>query len=457
MRIRVTLLAVFAGLAVLIGVAAPAVGAHSDPALISALDEDGRYLEETDAAIGAAIDRANPDGIAFAWLSQNGDGRVATSLADDYVEDLRELDSRYHTVIVLTAEGFGAFSDIYTQEELDTALDASFNSFRANNPGQGLDTFVESLNGSLTTSTTTPASSGESSSGGGLGFGSILAGFAVIGGAFFGIRAWINSRRRKKQAIVDMEEDRAEIREQLKNNADRVISLGDKVIAKGDQELISLYEEASASYQEVSLNVETASTAEEVDDLDDRIDQAEWQFEVIEARLDGRPTPPPPEDLDAPETTNAPPPPSAPGRGAPSPAPSEPPVATSPRTGRRYPRTSGTRRSRSGGLGGLGGGLGSILGSIILGGGLGGGRSRRSQRRSGGIGMGRGGIGTGSIRTRQRGGGSLGGGLGGGVLRRGGNSRRSQPRSKTRSSRRSGGGRSFGRSRKSGSSGGRSF
>ncbi len=74
------------GLAVLscLVVAAPAAGAHADPALIAALDDSGRYLEvEADATLDEAIDRATAEGIAFAWLDQPGDSRVAVSLADD--------------------------------------------------------------------------------------------------------------------------------------------------------------------------------------------------------------------------------------------------------------------------------------------------------------------------------------------------------------------------------------
>ncbi len=414
------------GLAVLscLVVAAPAAGAHADPALIAALDDSGRYLEvEADATLDEAIDRANAEGIAFAWLDQPGDSRVAVSLADDYVEDLEELGSRYRTVVVLLGDGFGATSTAYDQGSLDPALDAAFDGFRAGAVGRGLDAFTDRL---VEDGAGQAGSAGGADSGGGIGLGTIIVGIAVIAAVFLVVRAVGNRRQQKKRAATDMEEDRAEIREQLKNNADRVISLGDRVIASGDQELITTYEEASATYQDVSLNVAGASTPAEVDALDDRIDEAEWQLEFIEAKLDGRPIPPRPSDREADELEPAPPAPRA-----------EPPVATSPRTGRSYPRTTGRRRP-SGGLGGLAGGLGSILGSIVLGGGLGGpNRSRRAQRRTGG----HGGIGAGGI------GGS--GGLGGGVLRRGGAGRRRSSRSGSRRPARRGG-RSFGRSRSKG-------
>ncbi len=452
-RIRLVAFVVLTSLFTAVGLVGPAAGAHSDPALIAALDEDGRYIEVSESGIGPSIDRANADGIAFAWLEQGGDSAVAVSLADDYVEDLDEIGSRYRTVVVLTSEGFAASSTVYSQAELDDALDASFDSFRVGAAGQGLDTFGDSLRQALsggTTATTTDQSGGSDESGGGIGFGTILLGIAVLGGGFMLVRGFSNRRKEKRQADIDMEEDRAEIREQLKNNADRVISLGDKVIARGDQNLIRQYEEASATYQDVSQSVEGAQTAAEVDELDDRIDHAEWQFEVIEAELNGLPTPRSPAERQASEEAAA----NKPAPGLPPPpqgrapqAPSEPPVATSPRTGRRYPTTTGRRSRRGGGLGGV---LGSVLGSVVLGGGLGGGsRSRRSQRRSGGLGGVLGGSSP-SLGGRRQ---TSGGGLGGGVLRRGGGSRTTRSR-QTRRTNSSGRSRGSGRSR---SRGGRSF
>ncbi|MGB5759017.1 MAG: hypothetical protein WBM50_19035, partial [Acidimicrobiales bacterium] len=286
-----------------LGVATPAVGAHSDPALIAALDEDGRYLERTETGLGATLDDVNSRGVAFAWLDQPGDAAVAVSLSDDYVEDLQEINSRYHTVVVLTSEGFAASSTIYTQQEIDAALDASFDDFRAGAAGDGVTTFSRVLTDSTadTTATTESADTSGSGSGGGIGLGTILLAIAAAGGVLLLLRGFSTRRKAKKQARIDMENDRAEIKEQLKANADRVISLGDRVIAKGDDQLITRYEEATKTYQEVSLSVDDASTAAEVDALDDRIDHAEWQFETIEAGLSGLPTPPSPQEREAAE------------------------------------------------------------------------------------------------------------------------------------------------------------
>jgi hypothetical protein len=438
---------------------------------VSDLTNDGRLLDfGSDAALDTAIEAANAEGIAFVWLDRPGAEAEAQDLADRFVLALDADGSRYRTVLVVLDGGYAASSLSRSDSVLDPALDAAFDGFASGAMGRGLTAFLDGLGvsssggtaGSTTGTTTAPAGdstapaggtgdTGEATGGGGIGFGSILAFLAVIGGGFLAFRAFRNRSRDRKQADLDLAEDRAEIKEQLKNNADRVITLGDRVIASGNSELIDLYEKASQAYQDVSQQIDGAATAAEVDRLDDRIDEAEWQFEVIEADLDDRPRPPRPAD-DTPEV-------GAPGQQADGSVErdgqaDQDATVTSPRTGRSYPRSTGRRpipgpapgRSgsgrRGGGLGGaLGGGLGGILADVVLGGatrgrrgGLGLPSSRRTTRR----------------RTTGRSAGSLGGrGLGGGVLRRGGSSSGSR-------STRGRGGRSFGNRRPSGR-GGRSF
>lgn len=450
--------------------ASPVAAVLLDTEIVDAIEVDGRLIEiGGDGELEAAADRANAAGIAFAWLDRSGDDGTAVSLADITVEELSIRGSRYHTVLVFLGNSFAASSLTRSQADLDEALDAAVPGFADGDMGRGVDDFTNTLTASGSSGATTvpPANSEGTSDGGGIGFGTILVVVAALGGGFLLIRRTLQGRREREQAEIDLAEDRAEIEEQLKNNADRVIALGDRVIAKGDRELIVLYEEASAAYQEVSQRIDEAENAAEVDELDDLIDNAEWQFEVIEAELDGRarPKPPTPDDVltgdpdggavddrdpsdrdpGAADSTarRMPPPPEAPSnRGAGR------DVVTSPRTGRTYPRSSSrtpTRRRSGGGLGSvLGGGLGGVLADVVLGGGLGGlgGSSRRTTRR----------------RTTSRGGGLGAGGLGGGVLRRSGSSNRSRSSSRSRSgsrSSRSSGGRSVGGGSRSRSRGGR--
>ncbi len=416
--------------------ASPA-GAQSATDIADELDATGRYLDfSADPALDAAIADANSNGIAFAWLAQSGAGE-AERLSETLLLDLDARGSRYRTVLVLMEDNFGAWSSA-GETRTEDALDASFNSFADGAVADGVNEFTSVLRGTNTTgsATGTDAGSGDSgtggnASGGGLSLGTLILPLLLLGGGFFLFRGWSNKRKADRQMEADLETDRAEIKEQLRSNADRVIDLGDRVVLTDNRELQDLYEKASVTYQDVSNRIDGATTVSEVDDLDDRIDEAEWQLKSIEAQLDGKPLPPSPAELEAEENE----------RLRQKEEAAEAKKNDRPALGRDESVISGPRsapRSRSGGYSGgytrrrssMGGGLGGLLGSIILGGMQGGGRrypqTRRTQRRTG-----------------LPGGFPSGGGLGGGVLRRGGSSR-------------SGGGRSIGGSRR-GSGGGRSF
>ncbi|MEL7156411.1 MAG: hypothetical protein AAFN30_07415 [Actinomycetota bacterium] len=246
--------------------------------LVDEVAATGRYLEvSAPSGLDAAIDRANAGGTAFVWL--DGDA-FPEEVADDALDQLSARSTPYRTVLVLTDAGIAASSETVPTAELDTALDAAFVDFRNGDVAAGVDAFDRALSGAgATTATTTGSSSGApssgSDSGGGIGFGSILLLAAVAGGGFLLFRRFRSRSKAREEEAADMEADRAEIKEQLRDNADHVLSLGDRVIASGDDELMALYEQASATYQDVSQRVDAASTAAEIDALDDRIDEAE--------------------------------------------------------------------------------------------------------------------------------------------------------------------------------------
>ena len=383
-----------------------------------AIQSTGRFVEagSVSAEVEAAIQRANAQNVAFVWLNQNGEGLNA---ARSISTELGSRQSRYGAVIVLTESSvFAAGVD-----EAGPAMnDATTQIFGTGNVAGGIDAYLARLGGA--------ASAGAPSTGGGFPW-IIPILLAVF--AFIGFRMWSGRRKTKTAESIAIEDDRAEIKEQLKNNADRVMTYGDRVIKSGDAELISMYEEASRTYQDVSQSVDGAQTATEVDLLDDRIDKAEWQFDVIEAKLENRTPPPFPHDSLALDDDSGTPPPPSRGRRTPPPpsrttstrsdAPAlgrdESVLEGSPSRPQARPRTS--QRRRSSGMGGmLTGGMGrmlmSVLASVLLGGGLGQPRtSRRTQRRTGGdlgsiLSGGR------SSGNNRRGRGGR-GGLGGGVLR----------------------------------------
>lgn len=292
-----------------------------------AIDNDGYYVDPgveanlTDSD-WEGIRSANANGIAFVSFDQEADGDAnGKAIAANLVS----LSQNYDAIVVLFSDG------VYSEGPGDlnqaASRQATIDAFRAGNVGAGLTSIVDFVGGDIpagdaTAQTTAPADSSapassdetaqatdSGSSGGGIPWlWIILAAVAT----FFFVRWRSAKAKAKKLLVADMEVDRAEIKEQLKDNADKVITLGDSVITSQDQELIDLYDKASRTYQEVSQSVDEASTPEAVDALDDRIDEAEWEFDVIQARLNGTPIPISPAELEAKEAAeNAPPPPSA--------------------------------------------------------------------------------------------------------------------------------------------------
>ncbi|MFV0260511.1 MAG: hypothetical protein ACK5PP_18920 [Acidimicrobiales bacterium] len=411
-RVLVPVLAALMALTSILAVPAPA-GAQSVDinALAGDLSESGQYLERSSGDdVDAAVANANANGIAFAELDTSAD---AIGIARQVLDSSNFDTAEYPTVLVITNSGMGAASDTWSSADIQAATDASIDAFRNRRVATGLNGFVSGL-----TSTPAPASSESSGSGGGGIFLWVLLGLVVLAAGFFGVRAITNRRKAARRAAEDLAADKAEIEEQLRSNADRVIELGDAVLNADRPDLADLYEEASTTYQTVSQAIGSAGTAAEVDALDEQIDTAEWQLMSIEAQLNNRPIPPSPAERAAAERPDEPtsgPPgghPGGPAAGSPPPPAADDGPALGADEGivggspyDPAPYRGGPSRSAMGGLGGL-------LGGLALGrGGYYGPVSRRTRRR-------RSGTGPGSYRppsrTRSSGGGSFGGGGHGG-------------------------------------------
>ncbi|MDA3038204.1 MAG: hypothetical protein O3C27_01520, partial [Actinomycetota bacterium] len=269
--------------------------AQTAPSLTELVDEverTGRYLEQaTDRSITTAIDRANEQGIAVVWIV----GNDTEATAKDVLSVLDGTRSSYRTVVVIGDSTYWAESTVY---DAASAAELMVPDLAAGRVADAIDAFTAAVGGNPATSDSGSGASGSdgAGSGGGVPWIPVLL---VAAAGFFAFRFFAGRRKAKRIERNLIEIDRAEIAEQLKNNADRVIVLGDQVIARKDAELIRIYEEASAAYQEVSTELEHASTVEQINLLDDKIDKAEWQFEVIEARIEGR-TPPAAPAPDAP-------------------------------------------------------------------------------------------------------------------------------------------------------------
>lgn len=422
-----------------ISAAAHPVGAQTLDEIAATIDRSGSYLElDLQNVADEAVARANAAGVGFVYLDQENAGDLPI-ISSGLLQRLDDTGSPYRTLIVLDTSGVWVES---LDRETAGAADAALPQFATGAIAGGIDTVLGVLGGGSAPAVADNNANGAaeataegaspevaSSSGGGVPW--LLIFFLGIV-AFFAVR-FLAGRRRKAAALeAELAEDRAEIREQLRNNSDHVIDLGDR-IATADDDLRRMYEEAAQTFQDVSMGLEDAATAAEVDALDDRLDRAEWQFDVIEARMNGLTPPPEPTIGEGPVGRPAGRQPVPPLGGGTPPPPRRPPAPDarqpSGRSGRSlgddqpalgadeslFPdgRDSGRsrrrqrtprRRSRAGGmLGSLAKtGLLSLVLKMLLGGGLNmGSGSRRTQQRRGGSNQG----------------GGFSGGVGGGVLR----------------------------------------
>ncbi len=371
----------------LLGLGAVSAGAQATvtdtvTTIVEEIEQSGRFVppsaEPLAADVDDAINRANAAGIAVVFPDPRTDPDAIEPLSQEIDTEMVVNQSSYSGVFVLTPMVLAAQSNV-GETELNRALDAAF---AGSGDADTIDRFVETLTdpgSSLPAPSANDGNTGTTTTDSGGGLGGWLWGILAAALAFFGIRFFAKRRKRKAAVQAAIEVDRQEIVEQLRNNADRVIELGDPVIASKNAELIALYEEASATYQAVSIALPKATTGAEIDTLDDRIDQAEWQFEVITARLAGEPEPPSPAER---ELVANPPRPRGPALGpndsvfgnGPGSGPADsrlPPPARQ----QQQPRFPQPRRRSGGGF------LGSILGSM-LGSSMSRQTSRRTQRRT---------------------------------------------------------------------------
>lgn len=282
------------GLALLLSAGTSPAAAQPSPSQVAdEVASTGAYVaQRVDDDVRSAIDEANQAGIGVVLLA---DDTNAPDLAREVLQDLPR--SSYRTVLVVSFSSAGAASTAL--DDIGTILRGDGPTFRALEQGRnadGIRQFTDEVTG-VAPSAPVPApdaSSGDDGDGGG-GFpwAALLVVIAIAGVGYGGYRLY-QGRQRDARAAAELEAERASLGEQLRNNADRVINLGDAVLARGERELVDLYARASETYRDVSHRLDGAGSLDAVRQLDQRMDEAEWQFEVIEARLAGRPSPPRP-------------------------------------------------------------------------------------------------------------------------------------------------------------------
>lgn len=238
----------------------------------------------------------------------------ATVFADRLLEAVLRLD----VVLVVTPADFGAQSAIHDQVAVERALDAAAAAFERSDAA-GIEAFGESLFGVQVSVDAGGASTAAGAAGeAGFPWGVLL----FVGLVVVGIVLLVRRSRAKdaEDVAARIEEARDEVREDLEAMADHILDLSDRVLLADDAELQARYDEAVGIYRDALAEIEVLEDPAEIRDLDEEVELARWQMEVVLAALDGTP---------------------APARPAPKPdvaaMPAPPPPAPSPQQPRRLP------------------------------------------------------------------------------------------------------------------------
>ena len=246
------------------------------------------------------------------------------------------------TVIVVSPGEIGVRSTIYSDDEIDRALDDAFELFDASYY-DGFATFAGALEQVAVVTTAAQVAATETPSSGG-GFIFLLIVVAIVGLIWWAIRR--SNRNREGTFQTRIEEVKAEIQGQLSEAANDILELEDDILLSDNQEAKELFYSGSTGYAQFQEQLAGAMSLAQLDELAEGADLALWQLEAAEAVLDGEAPPPRPEarpDFEPPA-----PPPSSQVRHP------ELPEELQLRRDRRDVRGVRPRQRSSAGIGGLG-------------------------------------------------------------------------------------------------------
>ncbi len=243
---------------------------------------DGYFIEQgadaTQEVVGNAVADARFAGGALSVVVLAEEPPAgATTFADAVLDDLT---SGSGTVLVVAPEsvGWSSSGDIWTNNQLDAALDASLD-------GSSSDDVVTIFVADLVA---------PPSSGGGSGT-AIFFGFIVLIGGAFAFFAFRASKRQKEGATKKVEELRATAQLQIDAIANDILDLEDEVKTAENQEAQEHYSVAVETYTTASERLAAMSSGKEIVDFDYELDVAVWHLDTAEAILDGNPLPDKPE------------------------------------------------------------------------------------------------------------------------------------------------------------------
>ncbi len=283
---------------------------------------DGFFIEQgadaTPEVVGNAVADARFAGGALSVVVLAEEPSAgATTFADAVLDGF---SSGTGTILVVAPEtvGWSSSGDIWTNGELNAALDASLDGSSSNDV---VTIFVEKL--------VVPSSGGGSGT-------VIFFGFIVLIGGAFAFFAFRASKRQKESATKKVEELRATAQLQIDAIANDILDLEDEVKTAENQEAQEHYSAAIETYTTASERLAAMSSGKEIVDFDYELDVAVWHLDTAEAILDGNPLP------DKPQPPVYAPPPAPPKASSPR-GSAPPPSITAPLP--EYKRRSNRRSS----------------------------------------------------------------------------------------------------------------
>jgi hypothetical protein len=255
-------------------VAAPAAAQVDDldvDEVASALRSDGYWVEDgmriDEPAVAGALDDA--DNVLYLVVLADDRGTDPAFIAEEIAAEFAS-----GTFIARTDEFLGIFSIDFGQDAVQRAS-AAFTLPDADG--------IEAVDRALSAATA-PAGGG----GGGFPWGTVVV--LVIGGGV----AWMvlsSNRRSAKAASQRLDEAREQLSAQADDVADDILALTEIVQAADDPAANEHYREANRIFAETEELIVDAVHERELVDISNRLTEAEWRLEAVEAIIDGREPP----------------------------------------------------------------------------------------------------------------------------------------------------------------------
>ncbi len=297
--------------------------------VVDGIDDDGYFVERDAEAGESAVDdlvddlSTSDETVAVALLADDVDGG-AEDFAGEVFDELEDRDIDVETLYIITPSDLGARSSVHDDADLGAALNqigsgsivAELREVHTALAGGAIDASDddESDSGSGTTvadpesgavidepagsDSTAAAGSDDSSQSGGFGLLPVL--IVVAGGA---AAVWFVMRRKSgRRQQANLTRARTEAQEQLTAIGEAIYDLNDRLTISDRTDLKDRFAEATAAFNEVGDGVKAATSGPQMADLHLRLDRLRWQISAIEAELDGRPAPPEPTVIAAPES-----------------------------------------------------------------------------------------------------------------------------------------------------------